>query len=152
MILTQTPIDQVIFNKMRYKELLEFDIKPIEHDKDFKLLIVVFEGDACQEFPHFHVIDAKTCGNKINAAYDLKEGKFLLHGSVISKLSNRNLKLIQKIISSKHSFLNRTVWRIIYNCWNSNNNTKISKITKVPVLNNVESLTINKQYTYRKVS
>ena len=137
--------------RFRNLDMLDFDIFPVTHDKDYKLLIIVFRNDACQTNPHFHVVDFKTCGNRINAAYDLKTGRYMLHGSVIRPLSNKNLQIIQKILKTKPKDSIYTIWQLIQNTWKGYNTNDFSGEPNLPLptLSN-QPIAITHQYTRRK--
>ena len=130
----------------RFKNLdmLDDDMFTIAHDKDYKLLIVIFRNDACQTHPHFHVIDYATLGNRINAAYHIESGRYMLHGSVIRPLSSKNIKTINNLIRERSEEDNFEIWKAIKNIWNYENNLQIDS----PIVNitNNDPIAITQQY------
>lgn len=129
------PQNDRVRKKYSGKEVFLSELEIVSYTKN-RYAIAVWEPDADQSEPHFHIIDTETLGNKVNAAYSMITGKFIKHGSVIEPVSNNILGIIPRMLKFKRSDYSR--WQNLIFEWNVGNKSgiKILESALIPKFSN----------------
>ena len=131
------------YKQYKGKEILLSEQELCSYHKN-KYGIMLWNEDSNKSEPHFHIIDNKTHGEKVNAAYSMIDGKFIDHGSVISPVSNNVLRIIERMLKRKPSKNEPSLWEFIQFSWSlfneSNGNFRKVKhqkrVNKMPKFHN----------------
>ena len=92
-------------------------------------ICIIWEPDFDTSKPNLHIVDAKTNGDIVNAAYEFETGKFYKHGSckeylndnVLEKLNEFLQTDVDELIKQSYTVDIKTYWNFCILEWNMNN-------------------------------